>query len=247
MFIKQTDSTNRWLRDRLPQEDGYFVWTDYQTNGRGQVGNHWESKDGENLLVSILICPQGLAVEKQFRLSMIASLSVMEALSSTLLPYSSTPLPLTIKWPNDIYYEDKKLGGILIENCLSGGYVSDCIFGLGLNINQTTFESDAPNPVSLQQIIGRTMDRQDILNAILSRLNELKEWLTDEHYEALKERYITHLYRREGKYEYEDERGRFNAQFKDIDEMGRLIVTTETGEERFYLFKQIKYIINHKS
>ncbi|MCQ2313221.1 MAG: biotin--[acetyl-CoA-carboxylase] ligase [Paludibacteraceae bacterium] len=259
MYIRHTDSTNRLLKDMIastetPAEalcDGFYIVTDYQTAGRGQVGNHWESKDGENLLVSILIRPQGLEVSKQFRLSMIASLSVVGALNSTLLPYTgvagatSTPLPLTIKWPNDIYYKEKKLGGILIENRLNGKEVSDCIFGLGLNINQTVFESDAPNPISLKQITGKEADKQAVLEAILTRLNQLKTWLSDEHYEELKEKYIGYLFRKEGEFEYEDERGRFKARFKDIDEMGRLVVVTETGEERAYLFKQIKYIIKY--
>ncbi len=255
MYIKQIDSTNRLLKDMIASADtqaealcdGFYIVTDYQTAGRGQVGNHWESKEGENLLVSILIRPQGLAIEKQFRLSMIASLSVVEALSSILLPYSgsktATPLPLTIKWPNDIYYKEKKLGGILIENRLQGKEVSDCIFGLGLNINQTVFESDAPNPISLKQITSYKEDIQEILKTIRTCLNKLKIWLSDEHYAKLKEKYTEHLFRKEGLFEYADEGGRFKARFKDIDELGRLVVETEAGETRKYLFKQIKYII----
>ena len=257
MYIRQTDSTNRLLKDMIASadtsaealSDGFYIVTDYQTAGRGQVGNHWESKDGENLLVSILIRPQGLEVSKQFRLSMIASLSVVEALNGILLPYTGSktaaPIPLTIKWPNDIYYKEKKLGGILIENRLSGKEVSDCIFGLGLNINQTVFESDAPNPISLKQITGREEGVSDVLKTIHTRLDKFKAWLSDEHYEELKEKYIERLFRKEGVFEYEDEGGRFKAQFKDIDEMGRLVVVTETGEERAYLFKQIKYIIKY--
>lgn len=260
MYIRQADSTNRLLKDMIasadtPAEalcDGFYIVTDYQTAGRGQVGNHWESKDGENLLVSILIRPQGLEVSKQFRLSMIASLSVVEALNNTLLPYTgvagatSTSLPLAIKWPNDIYYKEKKLGGILIENRLKGKEVSDCIFGLGLNINQTVFESDAPNPISIKQITGKEADRQAVLESILTRLNERKAWLSDVHYEELKAAYVNRLYRREGVFEYEDEGGRFKAQFKDIDEMGRLVLERQKGGKavrKEYLFKQIKYVI----
>ncbi len=254
MYIRQADSTNRLLKDMIASADtpaealcnGFYIVTDYQTAGRGQVGNHWESKDGENLLVSILIRPQRLEVSKQFRLSMIASLSVVEALNNTLLPNTSTPRPLTIKWPNDIYYKEKKLGGILIENRLRGKEVSDCIFGLGLNINQTVFESDAPNPISIKQITGKEADRQAVLEAILTRLNERKAWLSDEHYEELKAAYVNHLYRREGVFEYEDEGGRFEARFKDIDEMGRLVLERQKGgkaERKEYLFKQIKYVI----
>ena len=250
MYIRQTDSTNRLLKDTIastdmPAEalcDGFYIVTDYQTEGRGQVGNHWESKEGENLLVSVLIRPQGLEVSKQFRLSMIASLSVVETLNSTL----STLNSFAIKWPNDIYYKDKKLGGILIENQLKGKEVSDCIFGLGLNINQTVFESDAPNPISLKQITGKETNRQAVLEAILTRLNERKAWLSDDHYEELKATYISHLYRREGVFEYEDEGGRFKAVFQDIDEMGRLVLEDEKGNERAYLFKQLKYIINQQ-
>lgn len=236
MFIKQIDSTNRWLRDNLPQEDGFFVWTDYQTAGRGQIGNHWESEDGKNILVSILIRPQELVVKKQFRLSMIASLSVVETLNTLCAPFL-----FQIKWPNDIYYKDKKIGGILIENILSGGKVSDCLFGLGLNINQTQFISDAPNPISLLQITGKEYDREAILAAIRFRLIELESLLGDAHYENLKEKYIHSLYRREGMYEYEDAQGPFQAVFKDIDEAGRIVLEDKDGKERTYLFKQLKY------
>ena len=238
MYIKQTDSTNRLLNECLPQEDGYFIVTDYQTAGRGQVGNHWESKKGQNLLVSILIRPQGLAVDKQFRLSMIAALSVIKTLETLYPKYE-----WLIKWPNDIYYKEKKVGGILIENKLNGGYVGDCIFGLGLNINQTEFNSDAPNPMSIKQITSQQADRETILSGVISHLNDLKVWLSDARYSELKQQYVSRLFRREGYYPYADEHGLFNAKFTDIDEMGQFVLETEIGEKRSYLFKQIKFIL----
>lgn len=242
MYIKQTDSTNRLLRDSLPKEDGFFITTDYQTEGRGQVGNHWESEAGKNILTSILIRPQDLEVGKQFRLSMITSISVVETILQHLSPVASGLSPIAIKWPNDIYYEDCKLGGILIENIVSAGKVSDCIFGLGLNINQGRFTSDAPNPISLLQITGRAENRETILTALRQRLQQKAQLLDDAHYEELKARYISYLYRRDGYHEYEDEGGRFRAVFKDIDEHGRLVLTDEQGRERSYLFKQLKFI-----
>ncbi len=244
MYISKTDSTNRLMREYLPQEDGFFISTDYQTAGRGQEGNHWESEAGKNILASLLIRPKDLDANKQFRLSMMVSLSVVEALSSTLLPYSPTPLlPLAIKWPNDIYYKDKKLGGILIENILRSGKVSDCIFGLGLNVNQERFVSDAPNPISLFQITGKTFDKEALLTQIRTRVDDYKHWLSDDRYNDLKQNYLQFLYHRDGIHEYEDAEGRFKAVFKNIDEVGRLLLEDETGKERTYLFKQIKYII----
>ena len=150
MYIEQTDSTNRLMDQWLSQDEGFYIATDYQTQGRGQFGNSWESERGQNLLVSFLLHPH-LPMRNQFRLAMITGLAVVETLNERCTMHDAQ---CTIKWPNDIYYKDKKLGGILIENQLEQGQVKDCIIGLGLNINQQTFVSDAPNPVSLRQILS---------------------------------------------------------------------------------------------
>ena len=238
MYIRQTNSTNRLMQTMLDQEDGFYIATDYQSEGRGQVGNVWESERGRNILVSILLHPH-IATSQQFRLAMLTGLAVVEALDK----FTMHDARCTIKWPNDIYYKDKKLGGILIENRLEQGQVKDSIIGLGLNINQTTFVSDAPNPVSLKQITGREEDRESILQAVLERLRALRPLLEDAREQELKQRYIARLYRRFGWHEYEDATGRFRAEWTGLGKAGEWIVKTEQGEERTYLLKQIKFIL----
>ncbi len=241
MYIEQTDSTNRLMHQMLPQDEGFVITTDYQTQGRGQFGNSWESERGQNLLVSLLLHPH-LPIRNQFRLAMITGLAVAETLNAQFKnPHSR----FTIKWPNDIYYKDKKVGGILIENQITQGHVEDCIIGLGLNVNQQTFVSDAPNPISLRQITGKEEDRDTLLQAIRKHLIDLTKFLDDDREAELKERYIANLYRREGMFEYEDASGRFKAEWIGIGKNGEWLVRTEQGEERIYLLKQIKFIIHN--
>ena len=159
--LVETDSTNNYLREqsakaRLPE--GSLVIADFQTAGKGQVGNSWESEAGKNLMFSILLYPDFLPANRQFLISQIASLSVKE----TLEKYTDS---VTVKWPNDIYWKDRKICGMLIENDLSGQYLYCSVVGIGLNINQEIFRSDAPNPVSLTQITGKTYDREDVWSA----------------------------------------------------------------------------------
>ena len=161
--LVETDSTNNYLREqsakaRLPE--GSLVIADFQTAGKGQVGNSWESEAGKNLMFSILLYPDFLPANRQFLISQIASLSVKE----TLEKYTDS---VTVKWPNDIYWKDRKICGMLIENDLSGQHLYCSVVGIGLNINQEIFRSDAPNPVSLTQITGKTYDREDVLVCFL--------------------------------------------------------------------------------
>ena len=127
MYIKQTHSTSTLLReqysDTLPHL--YVIRTDFQTAGRGQAGNSWESEAGKNLLFSALLKYEGIHAAKQWRISMLVAVALWDTLAKYLLPEQ-----LTIKWPNDIYFGDKKLVGILIENSLSGQYVGHSIVGI---------------------------------------------------------------------------------------------------------------------
>lgn len=135
----------------------------FQTAGRGQRGNSWESEDGANLLFSFVLYPDFLEARKQFYLSQITALALQEVLSQ----YTDG---IRIKWPNDIYWKDKKICGTLIENDLTGIHISRSISGTGVNLNQERFVSDAPNPVSLFQITGQRYDRKEILHQLMERV-----------------------------------------------------------------------------
>lgn len=250
MYIKQTYSTSTLLReqysDALPHF--YTIRTDYQTAGRGQAGNSWESEAGKNLLFSALLRYDGLLAIKQWRLSMLVAVALWETLAK-YVPKEK----LTIKWPNDIYWGDKKLVGILIENSLSGQYVGHSVVGIGVNVNQTEWTSNAPNPISMCQITGKEYPVEEILESWICAMKSWELRSTEE----IETAYLQHLYRREGWHTYVEREvstaptaiaqqgveGAFLAQFISITEQGELMLRKENNEEKIYHFKQIRFVL----
>ncbi len=233
IHIDETDSTNRWLRAYLQTADDdcqrVAVWTDYQTAGRGCGTNTWESERGQNLLFSLLIHPQSLPANKQFHISMAISLAICEVLDQQIGDVS-------IKWPNDIYWRNGKLAGILIENQLQGTTIRDSIIGVGINVNQQRFLSNAPNPVSLFQIHGLETSRERLLEDILQAFDRLSD-------QDLKAAYCARLYRRKGFHPYADANGPFMAEIIDVEADGHLCLCDDSGQTRRYAFKEVNFII----
>lgn len=232
VHIDETDSTNRWLKSHqliAKSQEPMVVWTDYQAAGKGQGTNSWESERGKNLLFSIFYHPEAIPANRQFVISMAISLAIADALGEQIGDVS-------IKWPNDIYWRNGKIGGILIENRLSGQIIRDSIIGVGINVNQQHFHSDAPNPVSLWQIHGQETDREALLHEILDRFSLYI-------HQDIKERYKAILYRRKGFHPYSDKEGTFMATFVDVEDDGHLLLSDESGKERRYVFKEVQYII----
>lgn len=227
IHIDETDSTNRWIKENGSGD--MVVVADYQTAGRGCGTNKWESERGKNLLFSILIHPVEVHVMRQFHISMAISMAIFDALEQYIGDVS-------IKWPNDIYWRNGKLGGILIENRLQGGCIKDCIIGIGLNVNQEQFFSDAPNPVSLKQIHAEDTDREQLLRDILARF---EQYMTQD----VKARYLSRLYRRKGFHPYADCNGAFMAEIVDVEDDGHLLLRDDNGQERRYAFKEVTFII----
>lgn len=229
VHIDETDSTNRWLKDH--GEGTMVVATDYQTAGKGCGSNAWESERGKNLTFSMLIHPDGIAAREQFRITEVVSV----ALCRTLQPYIYNKVE--IKWPNDIYVGDRKLCGILIENRLQGNVIVDCIIGIGLNVNQRVFLSDAPNPVSMYQLTGQETDREALLADFLQTFDQ--EWQNKTNGSEYREL----LYRKGKDGLYEDKTGRFVARLADVLPDGRLLLVDEEGKEHTYAFKEVSFII----
>ena len=241
--VSEVTSTNEHLAQLCNEgkaQEFYTLITDYQTAGKGQRGNIWESEKGKNLLFSIALYPTALEANKQFYLSMLASISIVDALRK----YTDG---FTIKWPNDIYWNDQKIGGILIENELQGKYITRSIIGIGLNINQETFHSDAPNPVSLKQIIGVELNCYEIFDKILQGIvasYRLLEIDFEKMSETLSLVYKEFLYRRREYHYYKDAKGNiFKAKFVYIEPNGRLYLMDEQTKIRKYRFKEVEYII----
>lgn len=240
IYVEEMDSTSSYLRnigtDTL--SDGTTVYTGFQTAGRGQRGNSWESEKGENLTFSTVLFPKNIKPEDQFLISQITSLAIRDVLSE----YTDH---ITIKWPNDIYWKDKKITGMLIENDIMGYNITQSILGIGININQTKFKSNAPNPVSLKQITGTDYDIAAILKKILQNLSDYYTGLKNPiNREEIKTRYKKSLYRREGFYKFADKDSTFSACIADIEETGLLVLKTKSGDIRKYGFKEIKYLFD---
>lgn len=235
-YIKQTESTNTLIRKRLQTEDlaeMFVLQTDFQSSGKGQQGNSWESEDAKNLLFSILLKPSHIAVDKQFIASQMMSLAIKKVLDQYAEGFS-------IKWPNDIYWKDKKIGGILIENTLQANKIKWMIIGVGLNINQQKFVSNAPNPVSLFNITTKVEPINIILKKILADF-ELIYRTNDTT--TIRNEYFENLYRGSGFHKFNAENQVFEAQITNIFPDGQIELETTKNESLRFYFKEVEFVI----
>ena len=236
--LEETDSTNTYLRQHASQMEAWMtvVTAEYQTAGRGQGVHTWESNRSENLLFSVLTHPVMVPVRSQFLLSEAGALALKEVLDG----YTDG---ITLKWPNDIYWNDRKQSGTLIETSIGGGRIKNCVFGIGLNVNQKTFESDAPNPVSLAQILGHDIDREQLFKQIVAAFEKYYRMLENGQYDAISALYHEALYRRQGFYMYEDGDGRFEGAIVEVGDDGLLVLRDRDGRFREYEFREVKFVL----
>lgn len=242
--LDETDSTNHYCLHSLDEASlgaggpvrMVVVTAEYQSAGKGQGANTWESERGKNLLFSIMCHPQWIPVRMQFILSECIALAIRDALAEVADGIS-------IKWPNDIYYGDRKICGILIENRLASGRIKDCVIGVGLNVNQQKFHGDAPNPVSLVQITGRETDRRALLGNIVARFGAYLKQSQKADYGTIASAYMASLYRGQGFHPYRDADGRFEAAIVEVEDDGRLILRDREGMIREYMFKEVEHVL----
>ena len=235
IHIPETNSTNKYLQAASGNENlasGSVVLADFQTTGRGQAQSSWESEAGQNLTFSILLRPRGITVNNPFIISEMVSLSVKYTLDKYMADVS-------VKWPNDIYYKDSKIAGILIENTISQGFINKSIIGIGLNINQTEFHSAAPNPVSMSLATGRTLDRMKIMSEFMEIFAEQCKHINNSDANSIHDNYKKNLYRKDGFHKYSDINGTFNARIHDIEPTGHLILERTDGTLSKYAFKEV--------
>ncbi len=236
--LSETDSTNRFMREYTGEEGELMTvaTTDYQTAGRGQGRNTWESEAGKNLLFSIKTYPRRLQARRQFVMLEAGALAVRDALAA----YADD---FTVKWPNDVYWRDMKISGTLSECAVSGGLVGGCVIGTGVNVNQRVFTSGAPNPVSLSQVTGRDIDREELLQTLLARFAWYLGLVNSGSYDDIHRLYAASLYRREGMHAYRDATGGFMAAIERVEPDGRLVLRKADGELKEYLFKEVEHVI----
>ncbi|RKD91393.1 biotin--[acetyl-CoA-carboxylase] ligase [Mangrovibacterium diazotrophicum] len=239
IILEQTPSTNNYATDQVREnevKEGTVFLAVAQTAGRGHLANKWESAAGKNLTFSIYIRPNFLPIEKSYMLSKVVCLGLERYLSRFVDQ-------VRIKWPNDVYVGDRKICGILIENGIMRGEILQSIIGIGLNINQEKFVSDAPNPVSLFQLTGETRDLEEQLKELLSHIDLFYQKLAKGEYEEVSDLFVSKLYRLNEWHWFKDDQGKYFGKIIGVNEIGQLLVEDESKNVRAYHFKEVSYLI----
>ena len=238
ILLSETDSTNNYA-NRLIIEgkavNGSVVLSHYQTSGRGQRGNTWESAPGKNLLASIVLFPAFLPPGKQFYLSKITSLALVD-----LLRVHNQRV--TVKWPNDIFVNNKKIAGILIETSILGNEFHSAVAGIGLNLNQEKFSAELPNPVSLKLITGKDYEIKETALQLREIFMKWYQKLEAGHIGEIDEFYHKNLFRINEWAVFQKENNRFEARILGTGEFGQLILEDRSGKQSLYMFKEIEFV-----
>ena len=238
LFLKNLPSTNSYAASLLKEQEvseGTVVYTNYQSAGRGQGGNKWESEENKNLLISTILFPSIISPTDQFLISMAVSLGVCDFLDQ----YTSS---ISIKWPNDIYVKNDKIAGILIENSIMGDQIEHTLAGIGINLNQTEFVSDAPNPVSLANLSGKQYDINDCLIQLTSDLDKRYKFLITGDFDLIRLDYISRLYRYKQWSKFRDVNGLFKGRILNVSDTGKLRVEKEDKIITEYGFKEVDFM-----
>jgi BirA family biotin operon repressor/biotin-[acetyl-CoA-carboxylase] ligase len=227
IHLPEVTSTNAYARELLrtgKPPEGTVVAAGFQTAGRGQDGNAWESEAGQNILMTMILYPEFLDVSKQFILSMTMALGIVDFLKD-YLPDDI----LFIKWPNDIYAGDSKIGGILINNEIMGQSFDHVIAGIGINVNQLVFGGHIPNPVSLGLMTGKTYPVMELTTALTHCLHDRYEQLRRGEYRQIEAEYYGYLLGMDEWREYTYGGSVIMAMITGVDDFGKLMLETEGG------------------
>jgi BirA family biotin operon repressor/biotin-[acetyl-CoA-carboxylase] ligase len=232
------DSTNNYAAslvqsDNIPE--GAVIMAREQTMGRGQRGTQWQSVAGENLTFSLVYYPRFLAAQDQFMLSRICALALLE----TLL---SMEVQASIKWPNDLLVNGKKICGVLIENGIQGDRLSSAVIGIGLNVNQLVF----PGGISATSLALERKAQFDLIHVLGSFCERMEKWyllLRQGKNELICKQYLQCLMNfREWSW-FQKEENPFKAMITDVNREGKLELMLENGEIQTFGLKEIRQVI----
>lgn len=241
--LQSVDSTNNYARNLLHEglaQHGMAIFAHEQLAGKGQRGRIWSSDKGSNVILSLIVNPQSLVLSQQFQLSVCVALSVHEL----FMKFAGTDTQ--IKWPNDLYWQDRKAGGILIESVV-GSRASGIsswdwsIIGIGININQTAFPSYLSNPVSLKQITGKNFDAVMLAKELCMIMNQKFDELMYSGFENIYTQYLTHLYKINTTVKLRKDNKVFEAIIKGVNKAGQLIVYHSIEEE--FNFGDVEWVV----
>ncbi len=241
VFIDEVDSTNLEAVRRYENGSlmsGTIIRTAFQTSGKGYEKNYWESEKGKNLLFTVSVKPANIKASEQFMLTQIISLAIVE-----VLDYIIPEKGVSVKWPNDIYVGDKKIAGILIQNFIKNEDIDISLIGVGLNVNQTVFREETPNPTSLKLETGKEFDLDRIFEKIIERF-DYNLCVMPGNSESLKQNYLKRLYRFNEFYDFGIENKKtVRGKIVDISSYGQMILETESGEKLKFNFKEVEFIL----
>jgi BirA family biotin operon repressor/biotin-[acetyl-CoA-carboxylase] ligase len=240
MVLDSVDSTNNYAMEKVhagmaKHGDGYFAHE--QTNGKGQRGKAWHTNKGENIILTVVIEPATIKLLQPFHLSVAVALACYDLFKIYVGPDAWGELK--IKWPNDLYWRDRKAGGILIENIMRGKEWRWAIIGVGININQTQFSQEIVNAVSLKQILQTEFD----VILLANQLQQLVLKRATQSFDQLLKEYNTHLYKRDEVVRLKQNDEIFTTTVKEVAANGELVCLSDK-EQRFG-FGEIEWIIKN--
>ncbi len=239
MYFPKLDSTNQFATEYLSKNnpsEGTVISTHCQDKGRGQIGSQWESEPDKNISLSVILYPNFVEIQQQFLLSQTISLGVFDFIRKHL------GQNIKVKWPNDIYVKDKKVAGTLIQNTLTANKFQSSVVGIGININQQTFLSDAPNPTSFKMETGKDFDLDEMTKDLCWAVEKRYLQLRAQQKQIIQQDYLNNLYRfmEDGLFQRPDGTI-FNGKIIGVTEQGKLRLVHNKGEELFEI-KEVKFL-----
>jgi BirA family transcriptional regulator, biotin operon repressor / biotin---[acetyl-CoA-carboxylase] ligase len=238
IHLAEVDSTNNYATQMVSKgawEPGTVVIAHAQSKGKGLLTNKWESEVGKNVTLSVILAPTFLPIHMQFLISKVVSLAVYQVVSMF-------GVDVSIKWPNDVYIGQQKVAGILIENSIMGSILGSSVVGIGLNVNQMEFKSEAPNPVSIAQASGQQLDVAAVIDLLLEQIDLLYKQLEAGNVLGIDSWYLEHLYRKDIWARYFDSQGVYVGRIVGVSEIGMLQIERENGEVSEYHFKEVVFL-----
>ena len=242
--VSSVESTNTYAIELLRQSkltEGTIVITENQTDGRGQRGNTWKSEGGKNLTFSLVLLPKFLNVSEQFYLSKITALAIADCLSHFLKDSHFDSWRLTIKWPNDILINEKKISGTLIENQFNQSFISSSVVGIGININQLEFGSDLVNVTSLQLLTKHAYDLNEVLDVFSDSFELWYLKLRALKLQEITDAYIKRLFGLGRQIKFQVANHTVDGIIMGVERDGRIRIEIEK-ESRLFELKEIKFI-----
>ena len=245
-FIETTHSTNVTLREKALSylqdwdKESYFygIYTHEQTEGKGLGNNRWLSQSGQNILISFLFQPP-ITIQNQFYFNQYFAIAIRDFLSK----FIENPI---IKWPNDIYVGNKKIAGILIEHSIQGDTLKYSIAGVGININQTFFEPEIPNPTSLSILTGKMFDISELIDQLVDSLNDQYQLIMNLNFKKLEEEYLTHLFQYQTTARYMIQEQEMIGSIVGLSPIGQLLIQSATGELYTCNYKEVKFLLSDR-